>query len=464
MKIEKNPNKKLGVFKICMFSIIAVDSIRTLPISAEYGAPLVSFYILAGILFLLPCAFVSAELASTWPEDGGLYIWIRNAFGKKFGFMSAWLLWVYNIIWFPTLVAFICATAGAAFMPNIMQHKIILLSAMLAMFWTVTLINYFGIKWSSLMSTLGVLIGTLLPMIIIIALGIYWFSSNKPMAITITLKSLLPNLNSMHNLGLLTGVLFGLMGIEVSSSFAGDVENPQKNFPRAMFISAAIILATLIFGSLTVAMIVPVTELNLATGVVQAFQIILDKLHMLALLDWVVFFIFIGSLGGLSTWMAGPSKNMMIAAQDDAAPKFASKTNRFGAASNMLFTQAIVFTILCSIYMIFPKFNSAYLLLSNISSQLAIIVYLLLFSAAIKLRYSKPEVPRPFKVPGGMTGMWLIAGIAFISMVAVFIMGFLPPASMAIVKIKLYETMLMGGVAIVIALGLIIAATNNKQK
>ena len=242
-------NKKyLGVFKICMFSIIAVDSIRTLPISAEYGASLVSLYILAGILFLLPCAFVSAELASTWPEDGGLYIWVRNAFGKKAGFLSAWLLWVYNMVWFPTLVAFICASAGQAFIPNIMQHKVGLLAAMLVMFWGVTLINYFGIKWSSWMSTVGVLIGTLLPMAIIIGLGANWIYSKQPVARNITPKSLLPNMASTHNLGLLTTVVFGLMGIEVAASFAGDVRNPQKNFPRAMFISVAIILTTLILG------------------------------------------------------------------------------------------------------------------------------------------------------------------------------------------------------------------------
>ena len=444
-----------------MFSIIAVDSIRALPINAAYGFALVGILILGGLLFLLPCAFVSAELASLFPQDGGLYIWIREAFGRKTGFIAAWLLWIYNIVWFPTIIAFICATAGSAIYPDIMQHKTALYASMLVLFWIVTFVNLFGIRASSLLSTLGTIFGTLIPIIIIGALGVYWLHSKQPLAINFSLKHILPH--DLSNIGLLPSVVFGLVGIEVAASFAGNVKNPQRNFPIAMFISAAVILVTLILGSLTIAMIIPGAKLNLATGVVQAFAILFQTINMPFMTNIMIFLIFIGSIGGLSTWMAGPSRNMMIAAKDGIAPKFISKSNRFGAASNMLIMQAIVFSILCSAYIIFPKFNSAYALLSNMTGELSMLVYMLLFTAAIRLRYSRRNLKRPFKLAGGNTSLWLVAGTALIICILVFIIGFIPPAALHIQHIGIYESLLITIIALTLISGIIIATRAEKK-
>lgn len=445
--------KTISIAGICMFSIIAVDSIRTLPISAEYGFSLVFFYLLAGILFLIPCAFVSAELASTWPQEGGLYVWIRQAFGQKTGFMAAWLLWVYNMVWFPTIVAFICMTAGAVIFPDLMQHKLLLLCVMLALFWLMTAINCFGVQGSAWMSTLGVVVGTLLPMLVIVVLALNWYLTGQPLAIHLSAKTFFPSSGAMHNLGLLTDILFGLMGIEVAASFAGSVKNPKRNFPIAMFLSVGIILLTLILGSLAIAIIVPQAQLNLATGVIQSFSIMFARLHMPYLSHLMVLLIFIGSLGGLSTWMAGPSRNMMVAARDGVAPKILQHTNRFGAASHMLVIQGVVFSLMCSAYVIFPYFNSAYALLSAMSAQLAILVYLLLFAAAIRLRYSKSNVKRAFSIPGGRIGMWFVAGIAWLTAALVFVLGFLPPSAIHMAHTNWYEWILITGVLAAVLLG-----------
>lgn len=449
--------KTIGIFGLCMFSIIAVDSIRALPINALYGSSLIGLLILGGILFLLPCAFISAELASTWPQDGGLYVWIREAFGTRTGFVAAWLLWIYNIVWFPTIMAFICATAGSAIFPNIMHEKSLLLVSMLVLFWGVTAINCFGIKGSSILSTIGTIIGTLLPILVIIGLGADWLYAKQSTAITVTWSNILPNFSGPNNLGLLPSMIFGLVGIEVSASFASSVKNPNRNFPIAMFLSAAIIIVTMILGSLVIAMILPLKDLNLATGVIQGFSILFNRLNMPYMTNWFIFFIFLGSIGGLSTWMAGPTRNMMIAARDGVAPKIISKANRFGAASNMLIVQGVIFTVLCMVYILFPNFNSAYGLLSDMTGELSILVYLMLFAAAIRLRYSKKDVVRPFKLPGGNLAMWLMAGIAWLVSLFVFAVGFIPPDSLKIVNVARYEMLLIGVIVITIISGVMIS-------
>ncbi|MEO1944487.1 MAG: amino acid permease, partial [Candidatus Thioglobus sp.] len=225
---------------------------------------------------------------------------------------------------------------------------------------------------------------------------------------------------------------------------------------------AAVILATLILGSLTIAMIIPAGQLNLATGVVQSFAILFNKLGCPALTNWMILFIFIGSIGGLSTWMAGPSRNMMIAAKDGVAPKFISKSNRFGAAHNMLLLQAVIFTLLCGAFLLFKNFNSAYGLLSEMTGEISMLVYILLFTAAIRLRYSRANLTRPFQLAGGNASLWLVAGIATITCLCVFIIGFVPPAALQIKQTGLYESMLISVIALSVCSGLWITTRAKK--
>lgn len=445
--------KKLSLFSITMISIIAVDSIRTLPVSAELGFHLIFFYVAGGLLFLLPTAFIAAELASTWPETGGLYIWITKALGPKTGFIAAWFLWLYNLIWFPTILMFMALTLGYCVGFSFSDHPKIILLGVVALFWLLTFINCFGVKTSSFISNIGAVIGTLLPIAIIILVGWLWVDKGLPVQIHPHIKDILPTMNN-HNLGLLTGVIFGLVGMEVSATFAGDVKSPRKHFPIALFVAAGIILLTLIGGSYVVAMVIPNQQLNLATGVIATFSTMFTKLHLQALTPFLGALILIGSLGGMSTWMAGPSRSLMAAAQKGYGLAILGHTNRFDAPAKTLIIQAIVVTILCSVFLLFPNFNSAYWLLTDATSQLSIVIYLLLFISAIVLKVKYPNKPRAFAIPGGLWSMVIIAGLALITCFIIFILGFIPPQSLHIAKITRYETLLVLSLVVALFSGL----------
>ena len=154
-------NKKLGLFQLVMINVIAVDSIRTLPFSAAYGFSLVFFYLLAAIFFFIPTALVSAELGTGWPNTGGVYVWVREAFGRKWSLIAIWLNWMYNIVWYPTIVALIAGTAAYFFDPSLSENRYYMAGSVFVIFWLSTLLNWWGMGISGLLSGLGAIIGTI---------------------------------------------------------------------------------------------------------------------------------------------------------------------------------------------------------------------------------------------------------------------------------------------------------------
>jgi amino acid transporter len=132
MQIIKN-HKSLGLFHIIMINIIAVDSIRTLPFAAS-GFSLLFYYIVIGLCFFLPAALVVAELGTGWPQTGGIYVWVREAFGKKWSLISIWLSWIYNIVWYPTIIALIAGTATYLFNPSFQDNKIYMAISVVVIF------------------------------------------------------------------------------------------------------------------------------------------------------------------------------------------------------------------------------------------------------------------------------------------------------------------------------------------
>src|ERR1700733_1673657 len=161
--MDFSKKKVLSVFSLVMINVIAVDSLRTLPISAKLGLPLISYYLVAALTFFIPVALVAAELATAYPNTGGLYVWVREAFGRRGGFITICLQWIFNVVWYPTILAFIAATLSYLFAPQLANNKFYLLATALSLFWIFTLLNCFGMRLSSIVSVIGASMGTILP-------------------------------------------------------------------------------------------------------------------------------------------------------------------------------------------------------------------------------------------------------------------------------------------------------------
>lgn len=466
MALPITRGKTLSVFSLVMINIIAVDSLRTLPVSAEYGFSLIFFFIVAGLIFFIPVSLVAAELATGWPQTGGLYVWVKEAFGKTAGFMVIWLQWVYNIVWYPTILSFISSAFAYLIDPQQATSPAYLFFSTVTIFWLTTLANLYGMRVSSLISAFGAIIGTLVPMFFIIGLAIYWYFSGYPIAITPSWQNFFPKSTDLSSLVFFTGILFGLVGMEMSAVHAGDVKNPQRDYPKALLYSTMIIFTTLMFGSLAVAMVVPHEKLSLVTGFIDAFSAFFSALHIEWMLPFTVLMVIIGGISSVSAWVLGPSKGLMVSAEDDCLPKVFFKVNRYGAPSVILITQAVLFTLLSSLFFLNKNINHTYWMFSALTEQLAMAVYILMFLAAIYLRVKKSEVKRAFTIPGSNMVLFMVAGLGIFSCSIAIALGFIPPSDLPLTleEKQFFKVFIKYGLLFLVVIPLLYVSWRQRKK
>jgi amino acid transporter len=444
-----------------MINVIAVDNLRTLPVSAKLGYSLVSYYLLAAVAFFIPIALVAAELATAYPSTGGLYVWVREAFGRRTAFITIWLQWVYNIVWYPTILVFIVTTMAYLFAPELAKNRVYLLSTTTGLFWLMTLLNCFGMRISGLVSILGALIGTLIPMIGITILGGIWVYQGHPLALEHV--SWLPNFKTFDNVSLFSAVLFGLLGIEMSAMHAEEVKNPQRDYPRALFYSMSIIFSTLVLGSLAIVVVVPANSLNVVSGLIDAYSLFFDAYHMPWMTSITAILIIVGGLSGVSAWIIGPTKGLLVSARDGSIPQTFAKMNKHGAPTRILMAQGGIFTLLSGVFILSDTIYAAYWLLTIMCAQLALLVYVFMFAAVIKLRYSQPHLPRAYKIPGGKFGVWFVSLTGLLCCLIAIIIGFIPPSDIPIKNLSFFEGVLVSGMLLFVVIPWLCAKRDEKH-
>lgn len=455
-----NSRKVLSVFSLVMINVIAVDSLRTLPISAKLGFSLLFYYIPAVLFFFIPIGLVAAELATAYPKTGGIYIWVREAFGHRAGFITIWLQWIYNVVWYPAIMAFIATTVAYLFSPSLATNKYYLLLTTFSLFWVFTVLNCFGMRVSSVISAIGALIGTILPMLGIIVLAVIWLINGHSVAAN-PHASWFPNFSDFGNLSLFPVILFGLIGLEMSAVHAEDVQNPQRDYPKAIIYSTLIIFSTLVLGALAIVIVVPYNKLSVVSGLIDAYSIFFNTFDMPWMISLLVGLIVLGALSGVSAWIIGPTKGLLVSAQDGSLPKIFSKVNRHGAPVPILIAQGIIFSILSGVFIWSDSINAAYWMLSDLSAQLALLVYVFMFAAAIKLRYTEPNRPRSYQIPGGNVVMWLVAGGGIVCCLFAMAIGFVPPTQIPIQNVFFFESFLVGGLVVFVVLPWIFAKKHD---
>ncbi|CAM4375711.1 MAG: Glutamate/gamma-aminobutyrate antiporter [Legionellaceae bacterium] len=430
----------LSLFALVMLITGAIDSIRNLPATALFGHSLIFFFIFSAIVFLIPTALVSAELSSTWPEKSGIYQWVKLAFGKNVAFLAIWLQWINTIVWYPTILSFIAGTAAYLINPALAENKLYLVSVIISTFWLLTLINLKGIHTSAKFASFCAVIGMLIPMGLIIFLAIIWVIMGKPLQITLNANSLIPSLHDSANWLSLTAIMTSFLGVELATVHVNKIHNAQKNFPKAIFISTLFILFTMILGSLAIAIVLPQQKISLVNGVMQAFTNFFAVYHLSAITPLMTLLLLIGSLGGIINWIISPAKGLLQAAHDGFLPAFLKKENQHGIEQHLLIVQAIFVTLLCAAFLLMPSVNGSYWLLTALSTQLYMLMYVIMFLAAIRLKYKYPLQPRPFSIPGKKLGIWLISLLGLIGCSITLIVGFIPPNGINVGSFQHYVT------------------------
>lgn len=420
--------KVLGVFSLAMINVAAVLSIRNFPSMAIYGWSCIGWYLLGTIFFLLPITFAGAELATGWPQGGGVYAWVKQAFGEKSGFIALFCEWSNNLVWFPTVLSFIASTLAFALTPDLSASPWYMFTVMMVAFWGTTAVAYFGEDFSAKFGNIGAVIGSIIPAALIIFLGVLWVALGAPLAIPhFSVGAMIPQI-SLATLPFFSTIILLFAGMEMAGFHALEVKNPQTDFPKAMWLSTLIILFCTVFGTLAISFAVPVEKLNLASGVMQAIQYFFTAAGITWLIGPMAILITIGAVALLASWLIGPAKGLAVVAEEGNMPPMFDHTNKHGAPVGVLITQAIIGSLISLLYVFMPSVNQAYWILSAMTVELLCIVYVLVFASLIKLRYCQPDTPRPYTIPGGKAGVWLVGGLGLFGVVFAFIVGLIPPS------------------------------------
>ena len=430
-------NKKLGVLSLALINVAAVLSLRNFPSMAVEGWGMIFWYVLFTVCFLIPTALVAAELASTWPKAGGIYAWVREAFPGKGSFITIWCSWVNNIVWFPTVVSFIMITfAYTLLKPALGENMIFMAVVMLGVMWILTFFNFGRMKHSTTLSTVGTVVGALIPITILVVLTFAWLAQGNDSYLgDLTLSALIPDMN-FSMLTFAASLVLMFAGMEMAGYHARETDNPQKDYPIAMFIAAAIICIVSILGTWSVGTMVSPDFLNgpegLNGGVIEAFQVVLDSFNVGWLIIPLGLMLALGIIAQLSTWMLGPAKGLAPAAYLGDLPPMFRKQNKNGAPVGVLVLQSAISSGFVLLYLALDALNiDGYWVLVAITSLINIIMYLFMFAAFLKLRVSQADKPRPFRLPGGKVGAYIVGGVAIVTLVFGFIFGLYPSNPMS---------------------------------
>lgn len=440
--------RTIGTFVLAMLSLAVVISLRNLPLTAEYGLSSLFFYLAATVVFMIPYAFVSAELASGWPKAGGVYVWVREALGDRWGFFAIWMQWFHNMTWYPAMLAFIAAGIAYVFDPFLVNSKGYILTVILTGFWGVTLLNFLGIRTSSLLSTICVIVGALIPGAILITFGFNWWLSGHELALNLRAVDFIPDLSHITNLVFLAGIFLSLSGLEANANLAREVKNPQKSFPRAIFIAALLTLGILVLGSIAIAIVIPQQQISLVSGVLDAFAYFFIQHKLRWMIPVVALATVAGALGELNAWAIAGVKGLFVTTEHGSLPPFFHKLNKHYTPTRLLFLQACIVTVTSFVFLYLPNVNVSYWILSALSAQMYLVMYILLLLSGIVLRVTRPKVPRAYKVPGGKWGIWVASIVGICACLFALAISFLPPPHFEIGSLFTYETLIISGFVI----------------
>jgi len=390
--------KVLGFWDLALFSFCAIFGVEAIAATAAIGPSAISWWIICIVGFFLPFGLITAELGSTYTEQGGIYIWIKKALGNKWATRSSWYYWIALPIWLPAIYIAISEIIGHLFFPNSTLLLKILIS--IIMIWITVVINICPLKLSKWIPNIGT-ITRLLIIIGMIAAAVLYFLKHGHIANAINTQNILPNLNAA--IIFIPLILYNLLGCELISGAAGEMENPARDVPRAIILSAIVIASLYLITTFAVWAVIPIAEINVTSGLFQIFTITFNDHNMKQMISIIIGLLISSTLlAEIITWNLGSNRTVAEAAKNGELPKILGKlTKKNMTPIGASIISGIISTIVIISYGLLAK-NSSELFWHIISFSLSVELfsYLMLFPSFIILRKKDKDIKRPYRIPG----------------------------------------------------------------
>ena len=444
-----NLPRVLGLRDVVAMSLVAVVALRWITRGARIGAPSLLLWVVAWLSFFLPLAAAVSELARRYPEQGGIYVWTRRAFGRGHGFVCGWYLWINNLFYFPSLLLFaatnaLVLVAGQAAAAH--ENRVYSVGFVLVVLWLSTLVNILGLRVSKWVQNLGS-VGTWLPAAVLVACGAVafaWFGS----ATSFAPRELLPTGAALDSLALWSAICFAFSGFEVTAMVGEEVRRPSRTIPLGILISGALATAIYVAGSIAVLVAIPAASLAERSGIAEAIDLVAGRIGLAGLGGLTAGLLALGAVAQTNSWVAAAARVPFATALDDSLPAFFARLHpRYRTPHLSLILQAVMASaiLLVSLFLQIGKAQTSlqegYDILVNLTILSYFIPYLYLFLALVKLR---PDAT-------SRAWTWFVAGPGLAATAISIVLLFVPPAGTT--SVLTYEVNLVGQSLALLGLG-----------
>jgi amino acid transporter len=427
-----------------MMTVGSVGYLGSAPTTSVFGLASVFLYVLPALVFLVPVSLVAAELASGW--QGGVYNWVAEGVSAPMGLLAVWCEFAQTIFYYPALLAYVAGTLAYVFDPSLAANGVYSAVVIIVLFWGGVLISSRGVGLVAKLSSSGTLIGTLIPGAILVALGIAYLLQGNHSAAPIDTHHLLPAWTGIASVVLVVNSFFTYAGIEVNAVHVDDLQNPGREFPKSIFLAMALVLAIFILPTLAIAWVIPEKRISFTAGVMQAFNRLFAHFGIKFAVPLIAIALAIGALAGMMAWLDGPSEGLLrIGREQGFLPPFFQRVNRNGIEMRILSGQAMVITIIALLYAFIPDVSRAYWIFAVMATQVYLVMYVLMFIAAVRLRRRQPEHPRGYRAPA----LGILCYVGAVSSATALVIGFIAPSQFGHSNRLLYAFLVLGGLLVI---------------
>ena len=429
---------------LALMTVSSVASLRPAPTMAVYGLACVFLYVLPAIVFLIPTALVSAELASGW--SGGVYRWVTEGISPRMGFTAAWHQYAMTLFYYPTLLSFVAGTLAYVIAPDLASSGVWTAVVIITVYWLGVIVTLRGgIGVVAKLASSGVLIGTLIPGALLVTLGIVYLAQGNPSAAPMDAEHIFPAWTGIASIVLIVSNFGAYSGMEMNAVHVNRLRDPSRQFIKVMLVATALVLLILILPPLAISWVVPAADVSLTAGIMQAFEAVLAFFGIQWLTPIIALAIVSASLAGFLTWLAGPSRSLLLVSREGGyMPPWFQRTNPAGVQVNILAAQGVLTTILALLYAFVPAVSNAYWIFMTITTSVYLLMYLSMFLAAYNLRKRQPDHPRGYRAPA----LTLLCAMGFLSSLAAIAISFVPPSQLGTLSTTGYLAFVGGGIVL----------------
>ena len=438
---KKKLRKEFRYFDMIFYTVAAIIGIDTLGAISSNGPQAFTWLLISAVLFLIPYGLLAAELGSTFTQEGGVYVWCKLAFGRVFGALGAMLYWISNPLWvggtlsvtaIGAIKIFWFGSANYLFGGGTLANALIEIVIALVFIWATTWCAIMSLRFGKWLSVFGSYVKLALFAVFVILALTYFFGGHAT-GPHVAFSDLVPSDFGKIVSLILPVLIFNWVGFELQNGAGEEMHNAQRDVPRSL-IRAGII--AVIGYSIPIAVILftlPSNQLSQASGFLNSFQIVSGVLPsgVATALGWLIsigVIIALASSGG--TWIIGADRTYAIASLDRTGPSFLGRfSGRYGTPVAVNAMSGIVASVMMIVAICINSFGSSSLtglfsIVLGFTISTTTLSYLFIFPAYIRLRYKYPNVHRPYKVPGGLVGAWIVTllPLAFAVIASYFIL------------------------------------------